>query len=255
MKFTISSYKSYYITNIDQTKQHYISSKQRHLDEDYELFYNFWWLEKAKNNKGICNLCKNRYYRSMEQHLLTFCIAVKKIRIYHLIQGHNVLTDIIYKKYWIHQMSFVSYTIRVLENVNIWFIYIYIYKCTDLWKLFCDANMIKDNKLTYNYKIKSTSKNYLYFINTLIGSMAHLTTILKDLYINPHQLHNKVTKINLNNIKYNEMYPHNFRNQTKINCYRNSTQINQNDLFIYTDGSYSHDNTSDGIIDAAGICI
>ena len=97
-----------------------------------------------------------------------------------------------------------------------------------------------DNKLIYNTQIKTTALHHLEFIDTLIGVMAHFVTIAKDMYVLPHKVIKKTKKIK-SLPQYNILYPHNFNSQTSLSRFLHKKEINSNDLFIWTDGSYEHD--------------
>ena len=198
IKFITSKYIPFYITDIDKIRKNYPKIKKKHLNQYYELFYNFGWFDRKSKHEKFCKLCKIRHKHSTAQHVICDCSSIQSLRNHFWIDAHNNLVTLYNKINSTHQKLFGFHVLQTLENL---------YANSRFWDLNCGMNMYSSekNNFYYNPNVKSHRNSHLDFLNTLIGYLATRVSICKDTYKDPHKIKFKEKFVKKHFINYNYM--------------------------------------------------
>ena len=115
----------------------------------------------------------------------------------------------------------------------------------------------EEKEFYFNPYILIHNKKYMEFEDAFIGLMAQWVTICKDIYLNPYKLiHNNklIQKRGYNELDY--QFPHFLYSESEHEHFFNKNNITNEDLVIYTDGSYVYENyDKNNIFEYGGIRI
>ena len=150
--------------------------------------------------------------------------------------AQNILVEIFRNANKCHQIMYCFKVLQVIEKFPP--------KSKTFWKLICGMNMFNKEENTFylNPYVNTKIKIYYEFQDTFIGLMAQWVTLCKDMYLNPYKIKKKENLINKrrSTVPLDYQYPHYLFSNDDLIRFMVNNKFSDDDLIIYTDGSYHH---------------